>query len=312
MREQEQEAEELIQFLTALRDNHRASAPASMGSEEETFARKLMNLASRMEPERSFVRALERQLARGQEVKQRSAVQALARSVAGQLRIWRQRIMLRKGYLYVFAIGVILLVSALTVAPLLAEFGLEHFVPRGVDNWSPSNGSIAVATIPPESYSDNVEALEAQAGFSALLPQYIPADCHFLEGNYLEEPVAEIRLFYQSEEQLPCFDVVLRQAEAGTVHRPYVGPGSVEEISIKGQRALYISGMWVVEGPIGETSDSGVLSLGPGELEELYEGATWVEGPKQIVFEYGGLLIRITGGANISKAELVKVAESLE
>lgn len=206
-------------------------------------------------------------------------------------------------------LATLMMLSTFVTVPVLAQFALEHFAPREVEKLPIAGETVALATVPPESYSENVEALEEQAGFSVLMPRYLPSTCSLRKGYYLAEPIGEIRLEYDSIGNLPCFDVAQRRAQGDTVHRPFVGQGSTEEVIINGKPALYINGTWIVEG----LSENGTLMhLSPEEQANLFEGAVWVPGPQQLIFEYNGLLIRIDAGPNISKAELVRVAESME
>lgn len=199
----------------------------------------------------------------------------------------------------------LLILSALLVAPALAQFGLIHFAPREVKTLPVINRPVELATVPPEAYSD-VETLEKQAGFSVLQPGYLPVGCALFESNYLAEPIGEIDMVYRLANGLPCFSVTQRKS-AGPVHRPYVEEGSVDEVTVHGLPAIYIDGMWRVENLPQKTGKT--ITIKP---DELFETATWMQGPKQLIFEYNDILIRIDAGADMTKEELIRIAESME
>jgi hypothetical protein len=179
-----------------------------------------------------------------------------------------------------------------------------QITPREVQTL-PVKGPGELATVPPEAYSD-IETLEVQAGFSVLRPGYLPAGCALSESNYLAEPIGEIYMAYRLANGLPCFTVTQRMS-AGPVHHPYVKENSVEGVTVHGLPATYIDGMWVVESLPQKAGKT--ITIKP---EELFENATWMEGPKHLVFEYKDLLIRIDAGEDMTKEELIRIAESRE
>lgn len=309
MSKREKYSEDLILYITDLQDEQNLPHPSSVDIEDAIFIENLVKLAKTIKPDPTFTKNLKKQLFVANKPERRSIVQSLSNSVTRSMTVWRSVMTKRKRFVYAVALTLLLIVCALTALPSLAQFALEHFAPREVEKLPITGESVTLATIPSESYLNNVETLETQLGFVVLMPQYIPTYCHFQESYYLAEPVSEIHLVYDTTDKLPCFEVTQRKAQENMVHRPSVGPGSTEEITINGEPALYINGMWVIENmPGNETA----LRLSSEDMEKLFEDAAWVEGPQQLVFENNDLLIRIDAGPNISKEELVKIAESLE
>jgi hypothetical protein len=154
--------------------------------------------------------------------------------------------------------------------------------------------------------------LEAQAGFSVLVPSYLPGNCEFKDGSYSPQPIGEVTLEYNTRDHHACFDITERTTQVGVVHQPYVGPGSVEEIAIDGQPAIYVRGMWWVD--MQRVAGNGQVDqpahLSRQQIQALLNQAVWIEGPKQLSFEQDSLLIRIKADTSVSKDDLIKIAES--
>ena len=217
---------------------------------------------------------------------------------------------------FVYGLGAIaLLLMALWIAgPTIAKFALPHFAPREVTKM-PTLSDVTFSELPAPITTDIIGKLEEQAGFAVLVPHDVPLGCQLHKGSYLPEPIGEVLLVYISSDNLPCFTTNQREIEVDTIHTPFIYEGSGEEITIHGQPALYIDGIWILgEDNNGEDSEGGsqIIEFGPGELAELMETATWIEGPKQLVFELDGFLIRLNGDLRLTKAELIRIAESME
>jgi hypothetical protein len=345
MDKSEKSAEDLVEFLTALRDEQATPHSLSLSEEEVTLTKELVSLAKAVDPDPHFVREVEKRLLALYKAEQRSTAPSLSNFVADLVLIWRLTMLKQKRFVYAIVVGIALMVSVFTVLPALAQFTLTHFAPREVEklpfagdagtrsiespepysstsetleertDFTAKSESASLSIDPLISYSSDIKTLEGQAGFLVLWPRYVPPGCYFREGYYLDKPIAEIHLVYDSDNNQPCFDMIQRQADR--IHRPFVGPGAVEEMDINGKAALYIGGVWVVNESLadrGTMSDRGLMiTLSPEEKAKLFEGATWVEaGSQQLVFEHSGLLIRIQAGPSIPKEELVKIAESIE
>jgi len=306
----EKYADDLVKFATQARDGQETSELSNLNAVDTALVSDLIALAGTMQPDTSFTTELKSRLLHTQKTEARLPTYSLLDSVTAFISEWRKIVMMRKRWMYTVGLAVIFLLTIVAVMPVLAQFALEHFAPREVESLPLAPESVTVATIPSYAYEDDIEALAQQAGFSPLIPEYLPPNCAFTKGYYLDEPIGEIHLTYNSVDQsLPCFRVAQRQARENRTDRPFVGDGAVEEITVNGKPALYISGIWVIEGDLpGAESGETTVEVNP---EELFENAEWADGPQQLVFEHEGLLIRIDAEFYISKDELVKFAESM-
>lgn len=306
--------EEVMMFWKDLDGGGDLSASTELTDTGVALSRGLIALAQNTQPHTAFKKALAERLLIAEKTNQR-ADKRLLRKLSHQLVSTRENITLKeKRFVYGLGLAALLLVALLVVGPTLAQFALPHFAPREVEEL-PILPAVTFAA-PLESITTNIiDELEGQAGFSLLIPDYVPPECQLREGKYLPEPIGEVMLVYRSLDNLPCFTLNQRVIDDST-HRPFIHDGSAEEITINGEPALYVDGMWVIEGPIGRESNSDSITLAPGELAELMETATWVEGPKQLVFERGMILLRLDGGvyedSQLTKEELIRIAESME
>lgn len=313
MSTEKKHAEELIQFVEMLRNSQNSYRLPRPDPMDAVMVEDLMRIAKMIKPDPSFVQGLRKHLLQVSMTERQRAVGFLRSLPSRWMRIWNRSMVKQKRLLQTMGLAALLILSALVVVPALASrFGLGYFAPQEVEKLPSSGGPVVLATIPSEAYSKNIKMLEERAGFSVLVPRYLPFTCNLRGGYYLAEPIGEIHLEYDSNDNLPCFDVAQRKrkTQEDTVHSPFVGQGSVEEITIKGKPALYINGVWMVKESLSENGTT--MRLSPEEREKLFGGATWVQGPQQLIFEYKGLLIHINAGPNISKEELVKIAESME
>lgn len=177
------------------------------------------------------------------------------------------------------ALGVLLLLSAVIAGPVLAQVALEHYSPREVEDWHPIQ-----ATYEATPSTTSIDRLEEMAGFSILVPTYLPPGCSLQKNSYLDKPQV-IYLTYS------C--VVITQQKARTTQSPYIGKDSSEMITVAGNPAIYVDGAWV-------------QIQGEKELR-------WAQGAaKELVFERDGLIVRLAGSSvDLSKEELIKIAESM-
>ncbi len=182
----------------------------------------------------------------------------------------------------VFVVGLAILVGVLGVGTLLAQGALLNFVPREVENLSLARAILEPT--PPEPRLIDITELERLAGFSLLVPAYLPQHCASQERFYV--PVGkEVILNYS------C--VIIAERKADSIQRPGVGLGSVQEITVNGRPALLIDGMWVKM---------------PGEKE-----LTWKPDLFHVmVFEHNGLIVRLTAPGHSSKDELIRIAASMQ
>ncbi len=292
-----------------------SSVPTDLTPFDIMISRSLVALAKSIRPDPNFRKALEEHLLTLQSTKQHVKPRSFLQAIFQFGLTWRAKMRTEKRFVYALGtVALLLIVTLWIIGPTMAQFALPHFAPHEVTRM-PTMSAVTIADLPNPITTDIVGELEEQAGFAVLVPRYVPFGCQLHEGNYLPEPIGEVQLIYLSANDLPCFTTNQREVEDDTIHTPPIYEGSGEEITIHGQPALYIDGIWAV----GEFSnskdnevDSGIIKLGPGELAELMETATWIEGPKQVVFEYGGFLLRLDGDLRLTKAELIKIAESME
>lgn len=154
----------------------------------------------------------------------------------------------------------------------------EARVPRP-SSIGPSGGTIGARSVP----RSDIATLEQQMDGRLLVPVFLPADCTPLPQFVGFQPeTGTARLAYT------CVSIA---EETRTTNRGIVGPDASEAVSINGIPATYVDGIW--------TSVDGAEP-------------TWVRGRNtQLMFERDGLLLRLTG-RNLPKADLLRIAESLE
>lgn len=305
------DSEELMRFWRSLDNGHSSSTPTDPNSVDVTISRSLVALANRIQPDAAFKKALEKRLltVQGSQLQVRS--RSFPRGISQISLIWRTKIRSERRFVYGLGLAALLLIALWMTGPTIAQFALPHFAPREVTKW-PALSEVTMAEPPEPVTTEIISQLEEQAGFAVLTPQYVPSGCQLHEGSYLPEPIGEVQLVYRSADNLPCFTTNQRAIDGDATHTPFIYEGSGEEITIHGQPAFYIDGIWVVEGLGDGEGNADTIELAPGELEELIETATWVEGHKQLVFENGALLVRLDGDMQLTKEELIRIAESME
>jgi hypothetical protein len=275
----------------------------------ETLVSDLVRLANEIQPDPGFVKRISSQLARvaGHAP---TTIAPSPRQISLELPL---RLRMRKVWIgSALAFGILLILGA-TIAPsVIAQLGLEHFTPVEVETLAMSPESIAIATVPADARSRVVQEVETTAGFAVLQPTYLPDDCLLETAYFLAEPIAEIHLEYSRSDSSPCFDVAQRETSANEVHSPQVGPGSLEEVIVKGQPAILINGIWFVEDIDRLAGDDGIVEMRGTQAEQLFAEATWIGENQQLIFEYSGLLIRLSSGWNMTKEELIRIADSME
>lgn len=307
MNHEDNYSDELFQYLAELRDGLDPS-PSNLNNDEAVLVNDLINFSKSktLKPDSVFIKKLESKLLAERVDKQQSRS-----SLFELLTIWRYFMISRKRLLYLLGLGLILIMFVFIATPSLAKVALEYFAPQQVEQLPFSNETTTISTIPEDWYTNEIEKLETQAGFAVFKPSYLPEDCYFREGFYLEAPIAETHLLYDSSNDLPCFEIVQRHTHGDGIAQPFVGPDSVEEIMINDLPAIYIHGTWLIEDF--PESEDGVIRISPNEQQNLFEDSKWVEGHQQVVFEQNGFLIRIDGPTFIvGKEKLIKVAESLK
>lgn len=179
----------------------------------------------------------------------------------------------------------LLLVIVVTI-PVWGQSILNYIVPREVEKL-PSR-EVTFEPTPAAPRLMEQDQVEKMAGFSLLVPAYLPSGCSLQERFYVSQAKA-VYLTYS------CggFGLSIVQQKAETIQRPYIGKDSTQELTIGGQPAIYIDGIW---------------NKFPEEEEPV-----WLEGiSHQLFFEQDSHLIRLSAAFQLTKDELIKVAESLE
>jgi hypothetical protein len=181
-----------------------------------------------------------------------------------------------------YVVGFVLLVSMLVVWPVWGQTMLKYFAPREVEQLTLAGVTFEATPSAPRMME--LEHVEELAGFSLLAPTYLPSGCRLRERFYLAKPGATY-LNYS------CVSIVQQKGE--TIQRPFVGEGSIQAVTVGDKPATYVDGIW--------------MKL-PGE-----EKLTWQQGiAHDLVFERDGLVIRLSASSHLSKAELIRIAESLK
>ncbi len=220
-----------------------------------------------------------------------------------------------------YAIGFAALTMLILVAamPVAAQSFLEHFIPREIVGLPTISGPVDVSTISEDELFENIADLQEKAGFDFVLPTELPAGCRFWDGTYLSAPISEAHLYYRSGKYSYCFSVYLQKADK--VQRPFVREGSFEEVSINEQPGLYFRGTWDIQSYGSKKDMPKSFSISPGEsITEALQKATeadrietvWTKDHHELAFEQDGLLIRLLANSNISKKQLIEIAESME
>ena len=180
---------------------------------------------------------------------------------------------------------IIALLCALIVIPVLGKTLLDHYAPREVARIPMPISTAAAPTPQSRSTITDLARIEEQIGHRILQPTYLPANCGGLRERfaYADIRVAVLRYGCVGIEQ---------QVNSG-IQQPYVGTGASQSLTVNGQPAIYINGIWVQDKP------GGKLTWRAGDYHEL-------------IFEQNGLTIRLSASTEIAKEELVRIAESMK
>lgn len=172
-------------------------------------------------------------------------------------------------------------VAVLSTGVVIAQNGgLPHFAPRSVAQLPLS--SEAPKSIKPNPRWMEIAEIEKRAEFTIVLPSDLPKNCvpterfynSMARGTYLNYSCA----------------LILERKAVGVEH-PLVGSNSTKQLTIGGNPAILIDGMWI--------------------SERLGSPAEWETGFKTLIFEKKGLVIQIRTG-NLSESELIRFAESMD
>jgi hypothetical protein len=273
-------AKELERFLTSLQVKQQLSAPLNVDPADSSLLSSLQESADTIHLDQTFSDDLRQQLIRGYRSSHAPVSAPVWRKWLTQA--WERREVTLAHVGFRRAIALVMLLGVLLVAvPVVAQTALEHFVPREIKELPP----IQATYEPPPATARLMEVaqLEVLTGFSIIAPTYVPRGCVLTERFFVSGPHV-VYLNYS------CVSIALQQAHP--MHQPHVGENSVQEVIVNGKPALYINGIWVIM---------------PGSEERI-----WREGVvKELVLEHNGLLIRLQTD-QLSKEELVKIAESLE
>jgi hypothetical protein len=134
-----------------------------------------------------------------------------------------------------------------------------------------------------------IAELRRLAGFPLLLPAYLPTGC-VLEEQFFSPGPRTVTFAYS------CVSIT-EQLASGPIE-PYVGEGSTETVIIHGRSAVYIDGAWIV-------------AISPNGKEPTE--AIWApRAVKQLIFEYHDTVVIITGDNNLTKDEMLSIAQSIQ
>jgi hypothetical protein len=279
-RNEEMTAKELDIFLTILQARQQLPPPLRINTADTSVVDSLLELTNTIELDQTFADDLKQKLIR----KHKSSHTPVSTPM---WRRWLTGAFMGKAVAPTLVgfrrtIAFIMLLGVLLVAvPVVAQTALEYFVPREVKELPP----IQATYEPPPTTARLMEIaqLEELAGFTIIVPTYLPSACVLAERFFVSGP----RVVYLN---YSC--VSIAQQRAQTVHQPHVGENSVQKVTVNGKPAVYINGIWVVM---------------PGSDERI-----WAEGViKELTFEHDGLLVRMQTD-QLSKEELLRIAESLE
>lgn len=280
-RDEQHQADIFVDVVSGERPDRRSPQSVALDRRDVALARRLRDVADDMGPDPSFVDDLEQQLLRsnGYDDRRNGHRQLSLRTYTRWLGAWSRHLFRWGRTRYVTAL--VLLLGIIVVVPILAQIGLEQFAPRDAEA-APTPKQVTYAPVPAEAQTTTVDALAQQAGFALQIPATLPPGCSWQDGRYLAQS-QHVSLEYS------C--VSIAQASADTVQRPYVGEESAQEVLVNGVPAVYIDGVWR------EVGD---------------ERIWWEHGPKQLILEQDGLVVRLTGTSkSITREDLVAIAESL-
>lgn len=278
-------AEELDVFLTARGTGQAEPLPAGIDPEDANLAANLAFLAETIRLNPAFVAELESRLLYAIQASQPPVDRSFWPSIVESMAEKKQAVLKRTKLSYVA--GFVVLLSVLVTLPALAQMALEHFAPREVATL-PVPGPVAHEPSPAPPRFMDLEQLENLAGFSLLVPEYLPPSCRLMERFYASVP-REVILHYSCA-------LLIAEKRGNSIDRPFVGEGSTHEVTVGGNPAIYIDGVWT--------------SFSDSDQEE----PIWIQGTfHQLVFERNGLVIRMDApSSRLTKEELIRIAESLE
>jgi hypothetical protein len=176
----------------------------------------------------------------------------------------------------------LIVLGAVATVTAFGQGGLQFFIPRQVEK-PPSSSNDRVA--PPLADGWNKEdfgKVEQAAGFKLLAPTYLPPGCGLGYSLY-DATVKEAKLGYS------CVSIAQKRGER--VERPWVGPNSIQEITIAGRPAILVDGSWV--------------RMAPDKDPEWRPGFV-----PMLAFERTGIVVRMLYLGD-NKTELIRIAESM-
>lgn len=265
-----------------------ASPLGSEGTPDAALIEHHLSMASKMTIDPAFKASLYARLAAAHTARR----QGIRQSFTFAVRSWREKMinyvqrsgMNTRGVRPQFIIGIAVLVSMLLAAPVLGQTILNWIRPQVVDRL-PNNVPASTELLP----SAPLDQIEKRAGYALLLPSYLPENCgrrntYVNPGQRYDATVDTVFINY------PCVTISSRPIRAN-VQQPLVGDNATETVSVNGQPALLIRGVW-------ESFDN--------------QPATWnPNGGLQLIFQYRTLQVMVEAH-DLTKAELIKVAASLK
>jgi hypothetical protein len=201
----------------------------------------------------------------------------------------------------VSALALVLLMGATLSWPTIAETWMEQYNPKQVSSLPPAApAEVTNVPAPTAARWESLESIEAQVGFTPLVPGYLPPGCVTYEQfGWSREGLVALNFNCPADVRSREGKRVRFRFNMGLMEQkgeisPYVGKGPVERLTIGGRHAVYSTGAWM--------------------QREGEEETVWVEDSGQeLAIESDGVVITISGPPAfvMPKAELIRMAQSL-
>lgn len=183
------------------------------------------------------------------------------------------------------AVTSVLILSLAATWPAVGQILSKHIAPRQIAAW-PSPPHVAVE---PSATPRTLDAAQQEkaVGFPLLMPTYLPAGC-----------TLQNRINISRIAHLVYSCVIVDEQATDRVWQPPVGMDSTQEVTVNGQPAIYIDGVWITDKPGGD--------------------AVWKSGVAgQLTFERNNLIVHLisvrqsSSSPQLSKEDLIRIGESI-
>lgn len=204
------------------------------------------------------------------------------------------------------AIAAALLAASAFRWPAFADSLLHQLSPRQVASLPPAApGRLTYATPADTPRPTSLAALGRQAGFTPLVPTYLPTGCVRTDQHFESGPGSAIAIDYS------CGLTFTEQA--GRDDHPVVGTNSSQQLLVDGQPAIYTNGAWVQA--VGQDAPSWIPSFAQQLIFDRLGVTVHISAPPdhRTEMQIGGQTVLIGGGmAIMPKDELLRIAASLQ